>query len=171
MPDLPLETSPGLCAVCGVSPAFQGNDWCQDCVFEVFRLFCLTVGETVRRLAPEAWALLVVLFFAPTFGIWVLMLLIPVLVLAAGRGLVIFRRQFVLIAGELLDRSILVRQAQQYLIGIQSGKSEVRADLRREVEARGIPLSGELEEALRGSAAGVNYRTPITMPCNPRSRP
>ena len=88
MADLPHDTVRDYCEICRASTARQGKTYCEECLLAAFFLFCRAVGTAVRRLALEAWALLVILFFVPTFGYWVFLLLIPVLCVggASWRG-------------------------------------------------------------------------------------
>ena len=51
---------------------------------------------------------------------------------------------------EFLRRSMPVWEVQRYLSEEQRHMADFRAEIRREAVARGIPLSWELEEALRG---------------------
>ncbi len=148
--DHPLDNAPDYCEICRASPARQGKIYCDAWLSATFFLFCRASGTAARRLAPEAWALLVILFFVPTFSYCVLLFLIPVLWVGARHCVVLYRRQVVVEIGEFLFRSFPVWEAQQYLAEIQRGKAEVRAELRREVVTLGIPLSREMDEVLRG---------------------
>ena len=83
-----------------------------------------------------------------TFGSY--LLLVPVLCVALIRGYIIFRRRSDLAMREFLRRSMPVWEVQRYLAEEHQYMADFRAEIRREAVARGIPLSWELEEALRG---------------------
>ena len=137
MAHLPVDTAADYCEMCMASPARQGKTHCDECLVGVFFLFCRGVGAAAGRLAPEAWALLVILFLVPTLGYWAFLLLIPVLCVAARHGAAVYRRQIGTEIDAFLYRSFPVWEAQQYISGIQQGKAQIRAELRREIVARG----------------------------------
>ena len=150
MADLPLDTAPDRCESCEVSPARSGHTWCEECWSWACRTSRLVADETARRLVPEGWTFFIILFWAPAFDFRLLLLLIPLLCVAVIRGYVIFRRRSDLVMLEFLGRSMSVWEAQRCLSEEQQYMADFRAEMRREAVVRGIPLSGELEDALRG---------------------
>ena len=139
-----------LCKLCADRQAAPGDTYCARCNLGVFRVLLKALGRTALRLAPEAAALATIIFVLPAIGHPHSWLTIPVLCVGIPRAWWTLRKQVHRTARESADRHRHVWYAQGHIEGIQVTAANLRADLRREIVAQSIPLSPELEEALRG---------------------
>ena len=139
-----------LCELCADRQAAPGDTYCAQCNLEVFWVLLKALGRTALRLAPEAAALAAIIFVLPAIGHPHSWLTIPVLCVGIPRAWWTLRKQVHRTTRESADRHRHVWYAQGYIEGIQEAAANLRADLRREIVAQSIPLSPELEEALRG---------------------
>ena len=127
-----------------------GTPCCNQCNLGVFWVLLKALGRIALRLAPEAAALAAIIFVLPAIGHPHSWLTIPVLCVGIPRAWWTLRKQVHRTARESADRHPHVWYAQGYIEGVQEAATNLRADLRREIVAQSIPLSPELEEALRG---------------------
>lgn len=100
------------------------------------------LGRTALGLILEAAALAIIILLLPAIGHQQSWLTIPVLCVGIPRAWWTLRKELRQVAHEC---------AQGYIKGLREAQAEFREELRREIAARYIPVSPELDEALRGA--------------------
>lgn len=138
------------CLLCEHQETRPGHIYCDRCSLRVFRIIVTALGRTALRLIPEAAALAIILLLLPAIGHPHSWLTIPVLCVGIPRAWWMVGKQTERVAHEYVHRYSHVRHAQGYVLELQKGKAEFDEELRREIAARSIPISPELDEALHG---------------------
>ena len=150
LPDTTSPDPPPVCVICQLDPAIPGKLSCASCHAGVTRVKRRAVATTALRLTPEAAATLAACVLAAIFSAWWLLLLVPIVGVAAVRARFIFRRQFQQRLTAFIRDTSPSSPPDEPDTEDQREAALFLADLEREAIAQGIPMSPELQEVLRG---------------------
>lgn len=138
------------CKLCGDRAARPGWDFCERCNLKVFGLVMKACGKTTLRMLPEIAALVLIVFVLTPVSHHFSWLIIPVLCVGIPRGWLTLTKLLERVTEEYASRYDHVWYVEGYIKGMQENAAQFRDEMRREIVAQSIPLSPELEEALRG---------------------